>query len=235
MKNKISIVYPVLNEEDTIKSLVESSIEQLNDMPFEYKILIVNNASTDNTGKIIEELAETYPFVHVEHHPANLGYAMSTLTGFKISDGDIVLIIDGDGQHTVADVPAFVNKIASGYDILFGWKEIRNDSAIRIILTKVLNFLAKVILRYPYNDINCGFRAVTRKVADEIEIHHKLNSVGPEIYVWGKLHGCKMAELPIQHFAREAGTSIHIPWTLPHTIIKMLDYLLQLRRDLNKG
>ncbi len=232
MKKKISIVYPVLNEEDTIQGLVESSIEQLKEMPYEYKILIVNNASTDNTGKIIEEIAKTYSFIDIEHHPSNLGYAMSTLTGFKKSDGEIVIIIDGDGQHTVADVPAFVNKIESGYDILFGWKEIRNDPAMRIIMTKVLNFLAKVILRYPYNDINCGFRAVTRKVADEIEINHKLNSVGPEIYVWGKLHDCKMAELPVQHFARKAGTSVHIPWTLPHTIMKMIDYLLQLRRDL---
>jgi len=232
MKKMISIVFPVLNEEDTIRSLVEGSISKLDRMPYEYQILIVNNASTDNTGRIIEELAETYSSVKIAHHPSNLGYAMSTLTGFKKSDGEIVIIIDGDGQHTVADVPAFVNKIGSGHDILFGWKVNRNDPAMRIVLTKVLNFLAKLILKYPYNDINCGFRAVTRQVADQIEIHHKLNSVGPEIYVWGKLHNYKMAELPVQHFPREAGSSIHIPWTLPATINKMIKYLLQLRREL---
>jgi glycosyltransferase involved in cell wall biosynthesis len=229
---KISIVFPVLNEEDTIKSLVERSISELKDAPFEYNILIVNNASIDGTAKIIDDLAAAYPFVQVEHHPSNLGYAMSTLTGLKKSDGDIVVIIDGDGQHTVADVPVFADKIESGYDILFGWKEKRNDPAMRIILTKVLNFLAKLILRYPYNDINCGFRAVTRRIADQIEINHKLNSVGPEIYVWGKLHDCKMAELPVQHFPREAGKSIYIPWTLPAAIMIMIQYLLDLRRDL---
>lgn len=235
MNKKITVVFPVLNEEDTINNLVESSINLLDKMPYEYKILIVNNASTDNTGKIIEELADKYPAVEVVHHSSNLGYAMSTLTGFKKSGGDIVVVIDGDGQHTVADVPAFVNKIESGYDILFGWKKNRNDPTMRIVMTKVLNFLAKAILKYPYNDINCGYRAVTRKVADEIEIHHKLNSVGPEIYVWGKKHNCKMAELPVQHFPREAGTSVHIPWTLPRTIMKTIDYLLQLRRELPRS
>jgi glycosyltransferase involved in cell wall biosynthesis len=233
MKKMISIVFPVLNEEDTIKGLVERSISELDKMPYEYQILIVNNASTDNTGQIIEDLARTYSFVKIVHHPSNLGYAMSTRTGFKESDGEIVIIIDGDGQHTVADVPAFVNKIESGYDILFGWKEKRNDPAMRILMTKVLNFLAKVFLKYPYNDINCGYRAVTRQVADQIEIKHKLNSVGPEIYVWGKLHDCKMLELPVRHFPREAGSSVHIPWTLPKTISKMIEYLMQLRRDLH--
>lgn len=235
MNKKISIVFPVFNEEDSIKNLVEKSIPLLEEMPYEYQILIVNNASTDKTGMIADELAGKHPGVRIVHHPKNLGYAMSTLTGFKKSDGEIVVIIDGDGQHTVADVPAFVNKIESGYDILFGWKEKRYDSALRIILTKGLNFLARVILKYPYHDINCGYRAVTRQVADQIDINYKLNSVGPEIYVWGKLHNYKMTELPVQHFPREAGTSVHIPWALPIFIREMFKYLLDLRRDMCSG
>ena len=232
---KISIVFLVFNEEGNIKGLVERSISKLNEMPYEYKVLIVDNASTDNTGPLIDELAETYPVVKVIHHPSNLGYAMSTLTGFKNSDGDIVFIIDGDGQHTVADVPAFVNKIESGHDIIFGWKVNRNDPALRILLTNLLSFLAKAILGYPFNDINCGFRAVTRQVADKIEIRHKLNAAGPEIYVWGKLHNCRIAEVPVQHFPRESGTSVHVLRALPRTILKMMKYLLQLRKDLHSG
>jgi glycosyltransferase involved in cell wall biosynthesis len=230
---KIGIAFLVFNEEGNIKGLVERSISKLKEMPYEYKILIVDNASTDNTGTIIDELARENSFVEVIHHPSNLGYAMSTLTGFKKSEGEIVFIIDGDGQHTVEDVPVFVDKIEEGYDVLFGWKINRQDPPLRILISKALSFFATVILGYPYHDINCGFRAVTRSVADRIEIHHKLNSVGPEIYVWGKLHDCKIAELPVQHFAREAGTSVHIPWTLPRTIIKMIGYLLQLRRDMS--
>ncbi|RJQ56247.1 MAG: glycosyltransferase family 2 protein [Nitrospiraceae bacterium] len=229
---KLSIAFLVFNEEGNIKGLVERSISQLDKMPYEYEILIVDNASTDNTGPITDELAGTHPAVEVIHHPSNLGYAMSTLTGFKKSSGDIVFIIDGDGQHTVADVPAFVDKIESGYDILFGWKVKRNDPALRIILTRFLSILAKLILDYPFNDINCGFRAVTRDVADRIEIHHKLNAAGPEIFVWGMRHNCKMAELPVRHFPRETGSSIHIPLTLPRTIGRMVGYLLQLRKEL---
>jgi glycosyltransferase involved in cell wall biosynthesis len=232
MNKKISIVFPVFNEEDTIKGLVESSISLLEEMPYEYQILIVNNASTDKTGMIIDELAGKHTTVKIVHNPTNLGYAMSTLTGFRKSDGEIVIIIDGDGQHTVADVPAFINKIEAGYDILFGWKEKRYDPAMRKIMSKGLNFLSRVILRYPYNDINCGYRAVTRQVADQIEINHKLNFVGPEIYVWGKLHNCKMSELSVQHFARQAGSSIHIPWALPIIILKVIKYILNLRREL---
>ncbi len=106
---------------------------------------------------------------------------------------------------------------------------------MRILITKVLSFFAKATLGYPYHDINCGFRAVTREVADQIEINHKLNFVGPEIYVWGKLHNCKMAEISVQHFLREAGTSVHIPWALPLIIQKVIKYLLNLRRELLSG
>jgi glycosyltransferase involved in cell wall biosynthesis len=232
---KISIAFLVFNEEGNIKGLVERSISELKEMPYEYKIIIVDNASTDNTGQVIDKLAETYPVVEVVHHPSNLGYAMSTLTGFKKSDGEIVFIIDGDGQHTVTDVPAFVDKIEAGHDILFGWKVNRKDPPMRILITRGLSFLATAMLGYPFNDINCGFRAVTRQVANQIEIHHKLNAAGPEIYVWSKLHNCKIAELPVQHFARETGTSVHIPWALPGTILKMMKYLLQLRRELHSG
>ncbi len=232
---KITIVFLVFNEEGNIKGLVERSISKLKEMPYGYNILIVNNASTDNTGQIIDELAREHAFVNALHHPSNLGYAMSTLTGFKKSDGEIVFIIDGDGQHTVADVPAFVDKIEAGHDILFGWKEKRNDPALRILITKVLSFFAKTILGYPYHDINCGFRAVTREVADQIEIHHKINAVGPEIFLWSRLHNCRIAELPVQHFPRETGTSVHIPWALPGTILTIIKYLLQLRKELYAG
>ena len=232
---KISIVFLVYNEEGNIIRLVERSISKLNEMPYEYKILIVNNASTDNTGPIIDALAQKHSSVNVIHHPSNLGYAMSTLTGFKKSDGDIVFIIDGDGQHTVADVPAFVDKIEAGHDIMFGWKVNRQDPPMRILITKVLSFLAKIILGYPYHDINCGFRAATREVADQIDIHHVINAAGPEIFIWGRLHDCKIAELPVQHFPRETGTSVHIPWSLPGTILKIIKYMLQLRNELQAG
>lgn len=234
MKN-ISVVFLVYNEEDNIKKLVEESISKLNEMPYEYKILIVNNASTDMTGQIIDELAMKYSFVEIIHHPSNLGYAKSTLTGFKKSDGEIVFIIDGDAQHTVADIPAFISKIESGNDIVFGWKVKRHDPAIRLLLTKGLSFISKIALGYPYHDINCGFRAATRQVADRIEIHHTLNAAGPEIYVWGKLNNCKIAEVPVQHFARHAGRSIHNIWTLPGMIRRTILYLIDLRKELHSG
>ncbi|GAB4544728.1 MAG: hypothetical protein Fur0020_13990 [Thermodesulfovibrionia bacterium] len=232
MTKTISIVFPVYNEENNIKGLVERSFIELNKMPYEYEILIVNNASTDNTKTIIEGLAQKHPQVRVIHHPSNLGYAMSTRTGFKNSKGDIIFVIDGDGQHTVNDIPVFIEKIESGYDIIFGWKKQRNDPFMRIVMTRVLNLLARWILHYPFHDINCGYRAVTKEVAQKIEIEHRLNAVGPEIYTWGVLHGYKMAEVCVQHFPRESGQSVHSLWTIPLSVIKMIRYLLKLRRQL---
>jgi glycosyltransferase involved in cell wall biosynthesis len=232
---KISIVFLVFNEESSIKKLVERSIFELKSMPYEYEMLIVNNASTDNTGHIIDELTGTYPFIKIIHHPSNLGYAMSTLTAFKKSQGDFVFIIDGDGQLTVTDIPAFVDKLESGYEILFGWRVKRKEPFMRIVLTRFLSLFAKLILHYPFHDINCGFRAVPRQIAERIEIHHKLNAVGPEIYVWGKLNNCKIGEVPVQHFPREADSSIFVPWTIPGAILKIMRYLLQLRKELRSG
>jgi len=232
MRKMVSIVFLVHNEKENIGKLVERSLIELGKMPYEYEILIVNNASTDNTGAIIKDLARKHSQVKVIHHPSNLGYAMSTLTGFKNSKGDIIFVIDGDGQHTVSDIPLFVEKIESGYDIIFGWKKRRNDPFTRIVMSRVLNLLAKIILRYPFHDINCGYRAVTRGVAKRIEINYKLNAVSPEIYTWGLLHNCRMAELPVQHFPRKGGKSIHTPWRIPVVVLNMISYLLRLRKQL---
>ncbi len=233
MNKNISIVFLVFNEEGNIQDLVERSILELKGMPYEYNMIIVNNASTDKTGEIIDKLAEVHSFIRIIHHTTNLGYAMSTLRGFKESDGEIVFIIDGDGQITVTDIPAFISKIESGYDIVYGWRVKRIEPFMRILLSRVLSIFAKVLLKYPYNDINCGYRAVTRKVAEEIEIHHKLNAVGPEIYVWGKMHNCKIAEVPVKHFPRQADSSIFVPWTIPGAVLKIIKYLLKLRKELH--
>ena len=232
---KLTIIFPAFNEDDVIVKTIEDAIKTLDRMTYRWEIIIVDNASTDNTGKIADDLAQKLEGVRVVHHPANLLYAMSTRTGYQQADGDIIFVIDSDGQYRANDIENFIEKIGDGYDIVYGWRRRRRDPLLRLFITYVLNLLARFLLESSLHDINCGFRAVKREVAKNIEIRHKVNAVGPEIWVRAKKKGYKVGEIPIAHLPRESGKSIHDFWRLPGAIAKFIRYLWALRNELRRS
>jgi hypothetical protein len=143
--------------------------------------------------------------------------------------------VDGDGQHTMADAPLFLDAIARGADVVFGWKKKRNDPWPRLVLSKGLNTLSGWILGSPLHDINGGCRAFRREVARSIEIRHRINFVGDEIFARCRIAGWKVAEVVVRHFPREAGQSIHRPWKMLGTISRVLRYLFELRGEIRRS
>lgn len=229
----ITVVFPAYNEEDIIEKTVHEAAAYLKRQPFKWDILIVNNCSTDNTGHVIDRIALENSNVRVIHHPSNLGYAMSINTGLRNTSGDITFIIDSDGQHTIEDIDKFIAKIEEGYELVFGWKKKRYDPFLRLIISRVLNYSSRVILNSKLNDINCGFRAFTRKAADAIEMRAVGNIVGPELYVDAVKNRLKITEVVVRHFPRKSGKSVHIVSKLPQIFFKSYAMLFELRKELS--
>ena len=142
------------------------------------------------------------------------------------------MVVDGDGQHTMADAPKFLAAIDAGADVVFGWKKERHDPFARLVLSKGLNTLSRWILGSPLHDINGGCRAFRQEVARRIEIRHRINFVGDEIFARCRIAGWKVSEVVVQHFPREAGQSIHRPWKMLGTIARVIRYLFDLREEM---
>jgi glycosyltransferase involved in cell wall biosynthesis len=229
---KISVAFTARNEADLIRTTLEDSVRSLEAQGRPYEIIVVDNASTDDTAKIAEEFARTHQHVRIIRHPTNLGYAHSNLTAYQNATGDIIAVIDSDGQQIASDIPKFLAKIEGGADVVFGWRKVRNDPALRKVISFGLNMTSKGMLRWKLHDINCGFRVVTAEVARSFKAVIPVNYFGPELWVHSLQNGYKVDEVIVEHFERKGGTSIHIPWRLPVTISQAMGYLRRLKKQL---
>jgi glycosyltransferase involved in cell wall biosynthesis len=233
---RLGVAFLAYNEEGAIEKTVAEAVTALSAIDgLDWRVLVVNDGSRDRTGAIADALAAADRRVLVVHHDGNKGYAVATETALRNTPGEVVMVVDGDGQHTMADAPLFLDAIAKGADVVFGWKKKRNDPWPRLVLSKGLNTLSGWILGSPLHDINGGCRAFRRDVARRIEIRHRINFVGDEIFARCRIAGWKVAEVVVRHFPREAGQSIHRPWKMLGTISRVLRYLFDLRAEIRRA
>jgi glycosyltransferase involved in cell wall biosynthesis len=233
---RLGVAFLAYNEEGAIEKTVAEAVTALSAIEgLDWRVLVVDDGSRDRTGAIADALAAADRRVLVVHHDGNKGYAVATETALRNTPGEVVMVVDGDGQHTMADAPLFLDAIGKGADVVFGWKKKRNDPWPRLVLSRGLNTLSGWILGSPLHDINGGCRAFRREVARRIEIRHRINFVGDEIFARCRIAGWKVAEVVVRHFPREAGQSIHRPWKMLGTISRVVRYLFDLRGEIRRA
>jgi glycosyltransferase involved in cell wall biosynthesis len=233
---RFGVAFLAYNEEELIARTVGEAVTSLSAVPgLDWRVLVVNDGSRDKTGAIADDLAKNDPRISVVHHQGNKGYAVATETALRNTPGEVVMVVDGDGQHTMADAPLFLAEIDKGADVVFGWKKERHDPFARLVLSKGLNTLSRWILGSPLHDINGGCRAFRREVAQKLEIRHRINFVGDEIFARCRIAGWKVSEVVVRHFPRDAGQSIHRPWKMLGTISRVLRYLFELREEIRRS
>lgn len=231
---KLTVVFPTYNEESLIGRTIESSIQELSALGFdgEYEILVIDNGSQDRTPAIVKNLSVTHRQIRLVSHPRNLGYARSNLTAFREAKGEIIAVVDGDGQLTLRDLPLFFSRLDHGDHVVYGWRKHRHDPLFRIMVSFFLNQLSRVLLDWPYHDINCGYRVVARKVAEDVLAIREGNFFGPELWVRAWRKGWRVGEVEVEHFPRLGGQSIHGIWRMPASIWAGVSYLWSLRKEL---
>jgi glycosyltransferase involved in cell wall biosynthesis len=233
---RLGVAFLAYNEEELIAKTVEEAVRSLSEVPgLDWRIVVVDDGSRDRTGQIADDLARRDLRVSVVHHDGNKGYATATETALRNTPGEVVMVVDGDGQHTMGDAPAFLAAIDAGADVVFGWKKKRHDPLPRLVLSKGLNALSRWVLGSPLHDINGGCRAFRREVARRMEIRHRINFVGDEIFARCRIAGWKVSEVVVRHFPREAGRSIHRPWKMLGTIRRVIRYLFDLRAEIRRA
>lgn len=226
---KLSVIFPALNESAVVENTLSDALDSLKALGQPFEIIVVDNASTDNTVALVEAFAKLNPEVRVIRHPRNLGYANSNLTGFRAACGDVIIVADSDGQHTLADIPLFLEKLKGGADIVYGWRKVRHDPVLRKAISACLSVISRILLGWKLHDINCGFRVVTAEVGRSLTSVRPVNYFGPELWVHALNHGFAVDEVIVQHAERKGGTSIHAPWRLPRTMFRAFRYLVELR------
>lgn len=162
----------MLNEAKSIRKLYEE-IKQLFKsklINYKYEIIFVNDGSTDETLKILDNLQREDKNIFVIDFKDNLGKTQALKAGFKKSTGRIIVTLDGDLQDDPKNIPTLIDKLNKGYDMVVGWRRKRKDSLIKIYLSLIFNSLLRVFSKIPFHDFNCGLKVMTKDVAKNLAL-----------------------------------------------------------------
>jgi glycosyltransferase involved in cell wall biosynthesis len=200
----LSVVVPLLNEQDNIRPLYAQLTETLSGS-HNYELIFVDDGSTDDSFNILAELHKSDGRVKVVKFRKNFGQTAALSAGFAYSKGAIIVAIDGDLQNDPADIPRMVEKLHEGYDVVSGWRKKRYDHAItRLIPSKLANWLISTITGVNLHDFGCTLKAYRREVLAETRLYGEMHRFIPALASWAGAHICEMV---VNHRPRTAGVA----------------------------
>lgn len=198
----LSFVIPALNEQDSLQRLAQE-IDQ-HSQPHSYEIIFVDDGSTDASFQIMKSLAAANPRVRIVKFRRNFGKAAALQHGFEIASGDVVFTMDADLQDDPVEIPAFLKKLDDGYDLVSGWKRKRHDPWHKVLPSRLFNWVTARTFKLKLRDYNCGFKAYRLSLVKELCLYGEMHRYIPAL---ANSLGYKVAEIPVQHRAREFGRS----------------------------
>ncbi|MGZ6236629.1 MAG: glycosyltransferase [Syntrophales bacterium] len=200
----ISLVIPVYNEEENLRSLMERIRPVMQGMGKPYEIVFVDDGSRDSSLSILKDLAGE-PEVKVVELVRNYGQHAAILAGFSVVRGDIVITLDADLQNPPEEIPKLVNEMEAGsYDVVGTIRKGRKDSMFRIIPSKIINIVARRITKVRMTDWGCMLRAYRRPVVDRMIACHEHATFIPALATF---FGKRVTEIEVAHDERAGGTS----------------------------
>jgi glycosyltransferase involved in cell wall biosynthesis len=201
----ISVVIPLLNEEDSLPELTERVQSVLSKTGKTFEILFIDDGSTDRSFEVIKELKFKFNTVRAIRFRKNFGKSAALSEGFKIVKGRYVITMDADLQDDPDELPGLINKLDEGYELVSGWKKIRHDPVSKTIPSRFFNFVTRIMSGIPLHDFNCGLKAYCREVTQDVKIYGELHRYIP---VLAKREGYeRITEIIVKHHARKYGYS----------------------------
>ena len=203
----LSIVIPLLNEQESLPELHNWIVKVMTSHNFSYEILFIDDGSTDRSWETIVQLSNTNSNVKGIRFLKNYGKSQALHAGFAKAEGDVVITMDADLQDSPDEIPELYNLITKeNYDLVSGWKKKRYDSVVfKNIPSKLFNWAARKTSGVTLNDFNCGLKAYKNEVIKNIEVSGEMHRYIP---VLAKNAGySKIGEKVVIHQARKYGTS----------------------------
>jgi len=202
-----TIVVPLYNEAENVENLINEiySVFKVYKQ-IEYEIILVNDASNDNTPEILNSLEKKYQNLKTINNKKNVGQSFSLINGIKSSKFNTIVTLDGDCQNNPADIPKLLKKYNSDNDIglVGGLRLKRKDTIIKKISSKIANKVRKIILNDKCDDTGCSLKVFDKKIFIKLPEFEGLHRFMPALF---NGYGCKTFFIPVDHRARLFGKS----------------------------
>ena len=199
---KLSVVVPVMNEEDNIKPLFEAIGNALEGI--DYELIFVDDGSKDKTVELIKEYANDRTKLVIFNR--NYGQTTAMAAGFDVAEGELIAPIDGDLQNDPLDIPIMMKKLEDeGWDVVAGVRAKRQDGMfLRKIPSKIANWIIRKSTGVYLSDYGCTLKVFKKDVAKNLNLYGELHRFIP---VLAEMYGAKMTQMPVRHHARIHGVS----------------------------
>src|SRR6266849_4037358 len=203
----ISIVVPVMNEQESVRPLYQKLSAQLDTLGQCYEVVFVDDGSTDNTFKELKILHDEHPdLVRVIRFRKNFGKTPALVAGFSRCRGEVIFTMDGDLQDDPEEIPNFLTKLDEGYDLVTCWKFPRLDPVSKTFPSHVFNGMVSRFTGVHLHDINNGFKAYRREVIEDshLKLYGEFHRFVPVMAHW---RGFSVTEIKVHHYPRKYGES----------------------------
>jgi glycosyltransferase involved in cell wall biosynthesis len=199
----LSVVIPVYNEEDNLEPLLDELFPILKGLGSKFEIICVDDASTDNSLAVLQELKKKYSELRIIQHAINSGESAGEATGFAHARGDWIITMDADQQNDPADIPALM-EASKNADAVCGVRKQREDDWVKRISSKIANGFRNRVTKDVIADAGCTFRILRREALREIPVFNGMHRFLPTLL---RLQGFTVAEIAVNHRPRTRGES----------------------------
>ena len=198
---EISVVVPLLNEDESLNELVRKIEKALT--AFSFEILLVDDGSKDSSWKVIESLSGEYAVVKGIKLRRNYGKSAALQAGFDSASGKFVVTMDADLQDDPFEIPEMIEKLKNGADLVSGWKKKRHDPMSKTVPSRFFNTVTRWTTGIKLHDFNCGLKAYRREVTEHIHLYGELHRYVPLLAKWQGYD--KIEEQEVKHYPRKYG------------------------------
>jgi len=217
---ELSIVIPVYNEEENVEPLIQEINAAVKPLRKAYEIVVVDDGSDDATFSVLALLHQREPYLRVVRLKRNFGQTAAIAAGLAYSDGDVVVLMDGDAQNDPKDIPALLAELKKGNDLVCGWRANRQDPFLsRRLPSTIANHLVSWTTQVKLHDYGCTLKAMRRDVAKNLKLYGEMHRFIPAI---AYERGARVAELKVNHRPRLRGDS---KYGIARTLRVILDLL----------
>jgi dolichol-phosphate mannosyltransferase len=203
--DSVSVIVPVYNEQGNIGPICRALTDVLGTLGLRYEIILVNDGSTDGSLAEMRSAIAEFPRIKAIDLRRNYGQTAALMAGIDHASGEVIIPIDADLQNDPADIPALIEELREGYDVVSGWRKTRHDSAIRRnLVSRLANRLISLISGVHLHDYGCTLKAYR---VDVIKGHRLYGEMHRFIPIYATWMGAKVCEIPVRHHARKVGKS----------------------------
>jgi len=201
----ISLVIPCFNEEESVDELVAEVFEVLAAHELDAEVILVDDGSTDGTWAKLREQAQRDDRLKLVRFRRNFGQTAAMVAGMDHARGRVIIPLDADLQNDPRSIPALMEKIDEGYDVVSGWRKDRKDTFLsRKLPSRIANRIISWVSGVHLHDYGCTLKAYRREVLDPVQLYGEMHRFIPIYASWS---GARVTEVPVGHRARKYGES----------------------------